>query len=580
MAYKHHRPSLLGGLLWLGVGIFFLLRNFGVGPDFWFLFRRYWPVLLIILGIAKVLEYFLKKDSIALRFGEIFGILFLLLIGSFLTMIFQNRFGQMVREWPIHIGGQAMRPGQWIGETHTFSEESVYPVQQTLPILVENSYGAVTVVPGSSREIRVRLKKVVYANEPRAKKIAGEIRLDAKPEKMDLSGAAEKPEAEPGKSSDGEVFAIRTNREALSSREYIFNTDLEIIAPKDSRVQVRNSVGEVRVAEMNGGLDLSTSHRTLEVRDCAGQFKISAKNAESNLTNLVGNLDLDARGKVYIDGVKGNVRVTDEYAGLEISNVDGNVEASSTEGSIRIEKVSKPVIINSRGTEVRVDNLQSSLKISASHKDVDISNVSSDVSLESRYATISLKNIKGSVDIRSNSDSVIADEITGSFKLKAYGSEATVNGITGPLDIQTTLKDVTVNDYADSCTISNEYADINVASRKLGKGDVSLKNSNGDIELMIPENAAFVLDANARNGSVESSYSGLDAVRSGDGGVLKSKAKTGGPKISAETKNGTINIRPIESAEGAQSARQADPVEANEQTFHRSENPGYTGVAP
>ena len=75
------RPSLLGALLWIGLGILFLLRNLGIGPDIWSLAGRYWPVLLILLGVGKILDYFLHKDSVSIRFGEIVGIFFLLLIG-------------------------------------------------------------------------------------------------------------------------------------------------------------------------------------------------------------------------------------------------------------------------------------------------------------------------------------------------------------------------------------------------------------------------------------------------------------------------------------------------------------------
>ena len=270
-----------------------------------------------------------------------------------------------------------------------------------------------------------------------------------------------------------------------------------------------------------------------------------------DLVNLVGNIDMDSRsrGGVYIENIKGDVNVSNHYSPLEIFGVDGKVQLTNTEGSVRIDKITKPVIIDSRGSQVQVQNLQDSLKINASHKNVDVSDVSSDVVIESRYATISLKRIKGSISIRSNSDHVSADDIRGGFKLTGYGSGVRVHGITGPLDIQTTLKDVIVNDYADSCAITSEYAGISVSSRTLPKGNVTLKNQNGDVDLFLPENASFVIDATARNGKVESDYSGLGLGSSGEVGVLKSKVKNGGPKIFLETSYGTIRIHPTQGIE-------------------------------
>lgn len=548
---QKRRPSLLGALLWLGLGILFLLQNFEIGPDVWLFAGRYWPLLLILLGLGKVLDYFLKKDSVSIGVGEIIGILFLLLIGSAITKISDTPFARIVRELPIRIGGSSVRLGQWIGESHSFSEEVSAALDRPLPIVIENSYGSVSVTPGSDREVRVRLKKTVYAGEPRVKAIAAEIRLEARAERKGEPQTAPTPEAEPGKKSDPEYFVVRTNRETLASKNYMFNTDLEVIVPKNSQVQIRNTYGDVRATGINGKLDINAKHRSLEVRDCTGEFTISTDYAESRLVNLVGNVVLDSlsRGGVYIENVKGDVIVSNHYSPLEIFRVDGKVQLTNTEGSVRIDKITKPVVIDSRGSQVQVQNLQDSLKISASHKNVDVSDVSSDVVIESRYATISLKRIKGNISIRSNSDHVSADDIRGGLKLTGNGSGVRVHGITGPLDIQTTLKDVIVNDYDDSCVITSEYAGISVSSHKLANGNVTLKNRNGDVDLFLPENASFVIDATARNGNVESNYSGLGLGSSGEVGVLKSQVKTGGPKILLETSYGTIRIHPTQDIE-------------------------------
>ncbi|MBN1571057.1 MAG: DUF4097 family beta strand repeat protein [Acidobacteria bacterium] len=548
MSQKQSRPSLLGALLWLGLGILFLLHNFGVGPDFWSTAGRYWPLLLILLGLGKVADYFLKKDSVSVSVGEIIGILFLLVIGSALTKISDSHFVQVIRELPIRIGGASVKPGQWIGESHAFNEETAAALDRSLPIVIENAYGSVSVIPGSDREVRVRMKKVVYANEMRAKEIAGEIRVEAKAEKRGESSTALKPEAEPGNKSHTEYLVVRTNRDALTSKNYMYNTDLEVTVPKNSKVRIHNTFGDVRVTGLNGKLELYATHRALEIRDCTGEFNISAGYAESRLINLVGNIDLDSRsrGGVYIENIKGDIVVSNHYSPLEVFDVDGKVQITNTEGNIRVERIAGPVVIDSRGSQVQVHDLQNSLKITASHKNVEISDVASDVDVESRYAGVSLKQIKGNVSIRSNSDRISADDVQGSLKLTGYGSGVIAHGIEGPLDIQTTLKEVVVNDYAGSCSITSEYAGISVSSRRPIKGDIRLKNQNGDIDLFLPENASFVIEATARNGRVDSEYSGLGLGRNGKVGVLKSKVKNGGPRVFVETSNGNIRIHPAQ----------------------------------
>lgn len=221
MSAHRRRPSLLGALLWIGLGTLFLLHNFGRVPDLWAIAARYWPILLILLGLGKVIDYYRHKDGVSLRIGEVVGILILLIIGSCITRIAHSPVGPLVRDWPITIGGSSVRPGQWLGTSYSYTQEATYPVTSAGPIQIENAYGLVSVSPGSDGEVRVRLKKVVYNNdESRAKSIAEEIRLEAGPQGGVETPGPVKPEAEPKAKSNPAVmtFLIKNNREALSSR--------------------------------------------------------------------------------------------------------------------------------------------------------------------------------------------------------------------------------------------------------------------------------------------------------------------------------------------------------------------------
>jgi hypothetical protein len=539
MSHKR-RPSLLGALLLIGIGVLFLLRNFGFGPDFWTLARRYWPVLLILLGAGKIIEYFFKKDSVSIRVGEIVGILFLLFFVFLISRIFISPIGPLIPNIPNIGAGPPMPPGEWIGDSHTYTEEESYPFESSMPIRIENSNGAVSISPGSDREIRVRLKKVIYGSASRAREVADELHLEGNTEESTESNAG------PGGNNNHEYFVIRTNRESLVSGDFRFNTDMEITLPKNSQIQVRNIIGEVRVSDINGDLDLSTTHKVLEVRDCTGNFAVSNRFADSRLANLEGNVNLSSRGRgrVSIEDITGDVSVTNDYSSMEILGVDGKVSVSSTEGSLRIERVTKPVVIEGRGTQVRAGDLKDSLKLSVSHhRSVDILDVASDVEIESRYCTLSLKNIGGNLRIQSNSDNINADSIQGRLTMEASASSLRLNDIAGDLDVRTTLKDVIVNGFEGSCRIVNEYAAVSLSARSLNEGDIYVKNRNGKIDLFVPEDSSFVIDAVAENGRVSSDYRGLAPARNENNtGVLKSSVGNGGPSITLEAEYGNIHI--------------------------------------
>ncbi len=51
---RDREGNLVGGLILLGLGIFFLLIELGIIRDF----KRFWPVALIIVGLALIVGYF------------------------------------------------------------------------------------------------------------------------------------------------------------------------------------------------------------------------------------------------------------------------------------------------------------------------------------------------------------------------------------------------------------------------------------------------------------------------------------------------------------------------------------------
>lgn len=536
------RPSLLSALLWLGLGILCLLNNLDLVPDFWLLAARYWPVLLILLGLGKVMDYFLRKDSIAIRVGELIGIVLLVAAGTVLTTLHTTQMGQIFRDFQLHIGNAPVRPGQWVGNSHAFTEDAVYPVEAGTPIRIRNAHGAVSVQAGQEGEIRVRLKKTIYAGESNARSFAAKIRLQTAREaaaarpNSPIAGAAKSREPEK------DVFVLSTNRDALGTSEHFFNTDLEIYVPKNSRVQVQNIFGEVRVAGIRGNLDLSTTQRELAVRDCMGDFTLFTRYADCRLANLTGNVNLDARGGVWAENIQGDMRVANEYSPVDLRRIAGTASVSNTDGRIRLEHISRPVTVNARGSQVRVHGLQERLTLHLRHTTADISDLASGATIESRYATLNLKNIRGSVDIQSNSDRVDIDSLQGALKMRARASSARIHKIQGEADIQTSLKDVRIDGLEGDCTVTNEYADIRIAARKVTRL-VQAKNRSGKIDLSLPETASFGIVASARNGDVKTDDSRLPAVvKEGAAQVLRTKTRSGDPKILLETEYGNIRI--------------------------------------
>jgi hypothetical protein len=73
---------------------------------------------------------------------------------------------------------------------------------------------------------------------------------------------------------------------------------------------------------------------------------------------------------------------------------------------------------------------------------------------------------------------------------------------------------------------------------------VAVTNRNGEIDLNLPQGAAFEIDAVAKNGRVISEYLGLrSSQNNNENEILKGKLGSAGPKILLNTENSDIHIR-------------------------------------
>jgi len=60
---RRHRPSIVGALIVIAVGVFLLIVNLYPALDAWRLIDRYWPVVLILIGVGKVIESFRYRGA-------------------------------------------------------------------------------------------------------------------------------------------------------------------------------------------------------------------------------------------------------------------------------------------------------------------------------------------------------------------------------------------------------------------------------------------------------------------------------------------------------------------------------------
>ena len=351
------RHSIFGGLVLVIIGALFLIYNFHPEFDLWDILWRWWPLFLILLGVARLIDYAIAQHSEKpapriVTGGDIFLIVALLVLISVAGGIYH------IRE---HINNGDFFPAEW-GNPYAFSEQ--LPAQ-ALPadarIQISDVRGDISVHPANVAQIQVTVKKTVNDFNP---------------------GDAQKR-------ADGIHFIVVDNHDGSYEVE-----------PQEQGVSPRSLETDLDVqVPQHASVTASTQHGNVDVAGLAGTIASSTHNGDINVSGA-GN-DVAAatdRGTVHISGVQGDVRLSGKGDDVNISDVKGEaVIDGEFFGPIRMSSVAKGARLTSKRTDLTVTALPGTLELDSG--DLHIENSPGDVSVSTKKNDVVIQDISGSIHI-------------------------------------------------------------------------------------------------------------------------------------------------------------------------------------
>lgn len=512
------RGGLMVGVVFVALGVFVLLRNLGAFEDPWEFYGRYWPALLMLMGLCKIAEFLLGTSGRMIRFGE-FVLIVLVILSGLLVSTLPVRLR-------LPIGGRRIAVRDYYGSSFTFTDEKAQPLPPNMMLAVKNSQGSVVLVPGIDGQIRIKLQKIVYARtENEAKKVADRIRLVL--------------------NSSSDRLSAEVNRDAFDRQEGRFETSFEIAVPPTLAVDISNSNGDVSLEGLTGNQRISTSYGRLTLNRLRGDLILTNKYGDTRISSINGNVRLDAvRSESIIDDITGDLEVTNAYAPIDASNISGKARLVSSYSRIEANRIKRELTIEGPGCEVAVDSVEGPVKITSSHKEVTIDDALSSVDLQQDYGSIRATNIGAGLTAKLNYSGLTASRINGPVDIGSVNSEVELEGVRGDAIIRNKYKSITVSDFSGSIDITNENAPVTLSATASPQKAITAVTSSAAIVFSLPDGSPFSLEASTRGGSFESDFDSLKPVRSGSDSItINGQSGSGGPLIKLQNRYGDLQIR-------------------------------------
>src|SRR5690348_16255011 len=320
------RRSFAGPLVLIILGIVFLLGNMHVltWHALWMWFARYWPVLIIVWGVVKLVEYYQAQREgtrpSGIGVGGFFLLLFLVCAGLAASQAARVNWHALGDEvdmgdniWPM------------FGDSFSFNDQ----LQQAFPagssLRVVSNRGGVTVNSWDEADIKVVVhKRLVADNEQQSKQIDSQTR--------------------PTIAVAGTLVTVNANTTG-GGDQHAVNTDLEIFVPgktpvdiatqhgdvsvqgRDAEVKVSNSHGDVGLGEITGNASVVLRKGSLTAAHIKGDLSVDGRLDDSNISDVSGSLLMtgDYFGDMTLANIKKSVRFKSSRTDLEFSRLDGDL---------------------------------------------------------------------------------------------------------------------------------------------------------------------------------------------------------------------------------------------------------------
>jgi DUF4097 and DUF4098 domain-containing protein YvlB len=438
------RRSFTGPMLLLVIGSLFLWHNLHPEAPIFDMVARYWPFVLIIWGLIRLVEVSLwRRDGVRGSFsgGEVVLVIMICLAGSGIWA---------AREHGTRIFGPGI---EFWGQDYDYPVSATASAAGMKRIVFENSRGFIKVTGSDTKDVTITGRKTIKAIN----------RNDA-----DRSNTETPVEIIP----QGDRLMVRTNQDRVNGNQRITD-DLEIVVPKGLAIESRSGNGDHEVADIDGDLEIN----------CRGNVRIA---------RIGGNVRMDiARSElIRASDVKGRI---DVQAGrgndLELENIGGQATVGGTfTGTLDFKNLAKPLqFTGSRGTELS------------------------------------------------------AQAVPGRINMDL--GEFNAHDVTGPMRLVTSRRDVKVKQVTQSVEIETQTGDIELTPGKTPLPAIQARSGSGRIELLLPEKAAFQLEATAERGDALNDY-GPPIQKEMDGRTATLRGRVGdGPLIRLTANRGYVAVR-------------------------------------
>ena len=447
---RRPRRSFAGPFVLIVLGTIFLLGNMHLLSwarlGLWF--ANYWPVLLIIWGVIKLIEHQqAQRDGLPSRgigAGGVFLVIVIVFFGLIATHVARFHWDEIRN----NIGIDDSDLDNIFGQTYNFDdhlEQDIPPAATSLR--VNNDHGAVRVSTANDNKITVVVRK----------RVGAESQSDAN--KYDQ-------QTKPQITVAGNVIVLDSRIHAAG--DHSVESDLDISIPRKMELHIVGRRGEISVTGRDGEVEINNQHGDVSVEDVNGNVKLTLEKSSAKIEQITGEVHIDGRlNEVSVTDVKGAVQLDGEFQeSVKLARITKNVAFKSSRTDLEFSSLAGELDLDS--DDLHADKITGPLHLTTRSKQIRLVDVSGDVRLQNDNGGIELSlRSPGNVQIDSrNGDVQLSLPDKAGFRIEARTRDGEIQSDFSEVKIENGEHEAsasgTVGNGAAHIVINNQHDGIEI----------------------------------------------------------------------------------------------------------------------
>ena len=439
--------SFAGPVVLIILGVVFLLGNLGMievhRAFLWF--AHYWPALLIVWGVIKLIEYQqAQKEGMrpaGIGAGGVVLLAFLIIFGLSATQA--SRFNWDEIRDHINMGDDDLT---LFGHNYSYDDQLKQDFPAGSSLRITNDRGAVNLTASDDNQIHVTAHKRINADSQQ----------DA-----DKFNPATKPLI----NANGNTITLNANNQGAGERTV--TTDLDVSLPRKVPVVISARHGDISVLGRDGDVDIAGQHGDVAAADINGKLSINLSSGSARISNISGDASVQGRADdISVSDVKGATQLNGEFDSIKLAKITGVVGFKSARTDMEFARLNGDLDMSSG--DLRANDLVGPFRLLTRSKDVRLNGVDGDFRLENENGAVEIHMRKlGNMQLSNrNSDVQIYIPDKAGFQVDAHARGG---------EIESDFSTLKIDNGDDRATVSGTVG--------AGGPHLVITNEHGGIEL-------------------------------------------------------------------------------------------------